>query len=125
MNWCLLVKCLDEMCLTVHVHLVNTDANLMKLMFIQIQIDFLHKYFTELFVNIEQDDITETSQHMKGFRLLFLTNESAYFDVICNIFHSSHKMTIPVVNILSIQCHKLRRLVGHFESCTMQCLKYI
>ena len=42
--------------------------------------EFLHIDLAELFVNIELDHIIGTSQHMKGFRLLFLTNESTDFD---------------------------------------------
>jgi hypothetical protein len=72
----MLDECLDKMCLTTAAHLFNTHethvyAN---------NINFLYIYFTDLFVNIEQDDITETSQHMKGFRLFFSTTESSDFD---------------------------------------------
>ena len=68
------------MCLTAPAHLFNTNASLMKRMFMKIQIECLHIYFTELILNIKLDYTTETSQHLEVFIVFFLTNEFNDFD---------------------------------------------
>jgi hypothetical protein len=60
MNLRLLAKYRQEMCLTArsHTDLFNTYAYLMKLMFMQIKIDFLHLYIS-MDINIELWCFTE------------------------------------------------------------------